>query len=147
MNIKKQSGYNGNPNLTKAGTKHNWTPEMKAEFIKCKNDPVYFARKYFKIVHVDDGLVPLKLYEFQEEAINLYAQGNRKIALNTSRQIGKCVTLNTILKLRKSSTGEEYDISCREFMRLILESAGYTVTDNDYENIVLFTFAFGKFKE
>lgn len=97
MNIKKQSGYNGNPNLTKAGTKHNWTPEMKAEFIKCKKDPVYFARKYFKIVHVDDGLVPLKLYEFQEEAINLYAQGNRKIALNTSRQIGKTTFATVII--------------------------------------------------
>ena len=147
MNIKKSTGYNGNPNLTKSGTRHEWTPDILRELNRCREDPVYFARKYFKIINVDDGLVPLDLYEFQEDAIKLYAAGNRKIILNTSRQIGKCVSLNTILKLRKSSTGEEYDISCREFMRLILESAGYTVTDNDYENIVLFTFAFGKFKE
>lgn len=97
MNIKKSTGYNGNPNLTRSGTKHDWTPDTIREFRRCKKDPVYFARKYFKIIHVDHGLIPLDLYEFQEDAINLYAQGNRKIALNTSRQIGKTTFATAII--------------------------------------------------
>lgn len=97
MNIKKSTGYNGNPNLTRSGTKHEWTPDTIREFRRCKKDPVYFARKYFKIIHVDHGLIPLDLYEFQEDAINLYAQGNRKIALNTSRQIGKTTFATAII--------------------------------------------------
>lgn len=97
MNIKKSTGYNGNPNLTKSGTRHEWTPDILRELNRCRKDPVYFARKYFKIINVDDGLVPLDLYEFQEDAIKLYAAGNRKIILNTSRQIGKTTFATAII--------------------------------------------------
>ena len=36
--------YLGNPNLKKANTPHEFTEEQVIEFIKCKNDPVYFAK-------------------------------------------------------------------------------------------------------
>ena len=42
--------YLGNPNLKKANTLINFTQENILEFMKCKDDPVYFARKYIKIV-------------------------------------------------------------------------------------------------
>ena len=38
--------YLGNPNLKKANTKIEFTEEQVFEFIKCKEDPVYFARNY-----------------------------------------------------------------------------------------------------
>jgi hypothetical protein len=97
MNIKKNTGYNGNVNLTKAGTQHEWSPEIARELRRCQKDPVYFAKTYFKIIHVDKGLIPLQLYKFQEDAINLYAQKNRKIILNTSRQIGKTTFATAII--------------------------------------------------
>ena len=54
------AGYNGNNNLPKAHTKHSWTPHMVSEYLKCKNDPIYFAETYFKIIHVDKGVIPFK---------------------------------------------------------------------------------------
>ena len=58
--------YLGNPNLEKANTPIEFTQEQIAEFIKCKQDPVYFAQNYVKIVSLDEGLVPFKPYDFQE---------------------------------------------------------------------------------
>ena len=61
--------YLGNPNLKKANTQIEFTQENILEFLKCKDDPVYFARKYIKIVSLDEGLVPFNLYDFQEKLV------------------------------------------------------------------------------
>ena len=42
--------YLGNPNLKKAGTEIQFTKEQVDEIIKCKNDPLYFALNYIKII-------------------------------------------------------------------------------------------------
>ena len=42
--------YLGNPNLKKANVKVEFTQENIEEFIKCKDDPVYFAKNYIQIV-------------------------------------------------------------------------------------------------
>ena len=62
--------YLGNPNLKKANVKVEFTQENIEEFIKCKDNPVYFAKNYIKIVSLDEGLVPFSLYPFQEKLIN-----------------------------------------------------------------------------
>ena len=113
------SGYNGNPNLPKANTQHNWTADMINEYIKCKADPIYFAETYFKIVHVDKGLIPFKLYEYQKEAIRLSSL-NRKFVMNASRQCGKCISLNTSIKLRNKKSGEVMEMTIADFMKLRL---------------------------
>ena len=61
------------------------------------NDPVYFAEEYFKIISVDDGLIPFKLYDFQKEAARSYLT-ERKMVLATSRQIGK-TSIATVIVL------------------------------------------------
>ena len=61
--------YLGNPNLKKANTQIEWTEDKIVEFLKCKSDPVYFARNYIKIVSLDHGLVPFDMYPFQEKLI------------------------------------------------------------------------------
>ena len=61
--------YLGNPNLKKANVKVEFTQENIEEFIKCKDDPVYFAKNYIKIVSLDEGLVNFNLYPFQEKLI------------------------------------------------------------------------------
>ena len=35
--------YLGNPNLKKANTPINFTQDQLLEFVRCKEDPVYFA--------------------------------------------------------------------------------------------------------
>ena len=138
------SGYNGNPNLPKANTQHNWTADMINEYIKCKADPVYFAETYFKIVHVDKGLIPFKLYEYQKEAIRLSSL-NRKFVMNASRQCGKCISLNTSVKLRNKKSGEVMEISIADFMRLRLrEYYGRFDETTEEELIRSYIATFGK---
>lgn len=90
-------GYNGNPHLPKSGSQYSYTKEQAKEIKKCMADPVYFAETYFKIISVDDGLVPFKLYDFQKEAASSYLD-ERKMILATSRQIGK-TSIATVIVL------------------------------------------------
>jgi len=64
-----QEQYLGNPNLKKANTQIQFSAKQIEEFLKCKNDPLYFTQKYVKIVSLDEGLVPFKPYKFQEKLI------------------------------------------------------------------------------
>ena len=83
--------YLGNPNLKKANTPIEFTQEQISEFIKCKQDPVYFARNYVKIVSLDEGLVPFKPYDFQEKLISNFHE-NRFNICKMPRQTGKSTT-------------------------------------------------------
>ena len=38
--------YLGNPNLKRANTQIEFTEDQVVEFLKCKDDPVYFALNY-----------------------------------------------------------------------------------------------------
>jgi len=83
--------YLGNPNLKKANTQIQFTEEQIIEFLKCKEDPVYFARNYIKIVSLDHGLVPFKMYPFQEKLISSFHK-NRFNICKMPRQTGKSTT-------------------------------------------------------
>ena len=63
-------GYNGNPLLKKARKRISWTQDQVQEWLKCAQDPIYFAEKYIKVVHVDRGFVPIELYNYQKEIID-----------------------------------------------------------------------------
>ena len=83
--------YLGNPNLKKANTQIEFTEEQILEFLKCKEDPVYFARNYIKIVSLDHGLVPFSMYPFQEKLIQNF-HDNRFNICKMPRQTGKSNT-------------------------------------------------------
>ena len=83
--------YLGNPNLKKANTQIEFTEEQIIEFLKCKENPVYFARNYIKIVSLDHGLVPFKMYPFQEKLIDNFHK-NRFNICKMPRQTGKSTT-------------------------------------------------------
>ena len=83
--------YLGNPNLKKANTQIQFTEEQIIEFLKCKEDPVYFARNYIKIVSLDHGLVPFEMYPFQEKLIHNFHK-NRFNICKMPRQTGKSTT-------------------------------------------------------
>ena len=73
--------YLGNPNLKKANTEIEFTQEQILEFLACKEDPVYFAKKYIKIVSLDEGLVPFDLYPFQEKLISNFHEHSTMLFL------------------------------------------------------------------
>src|SRR6056300_88359 len=94
-------GYLGNENLKRKGTNIEWTEEMVHEYIKCASDPTYFAEKYIQIVHVDHGLITIRMYDYQKEIVEKITD-NRRVTVVTSRQAGKtttavCVILHYVL--------------------------------------------------
>lgn len=86
------SGYNGNPLLVGANVQRDWTADQIIEWAKCKNDPIYFIEKYIKIITLDHGLQPMKLYNFQKEII-LKIVNNNKLISACARQMGKTTVM------------------------------------------------------
>jgi len=88
--------YLGNPNLKKANTQIEFTKENVAEYLKCKDNPVYFAMNYVKIVTLDEGLKSFAPYDFQEKLINNF-HDNRFNICKMPRQTGKSTTVISYL--------------------------------------------------
>jgi hypothetical protein len=86
--------YLGNPLLKKANTSMEFTQEQILEFMRCKDDPVYFAKNYVRIVTLDHGLMPFDLYPFQEKLINNF-HNHRFNICKMPRQTGKALSLDT----------------------------------------------------
>ena len=53
--------YKGNPNLKAENVQIEFTKENIEEYIRCKEDPIYFAKNYIKIVSLDEGLIPFSM--------------------------------------------------------------------------------------
>ena len=83
--------YLGNPNLKKANVSQEFTKEQVLEFMACRHDPIYFAKKYVKIVSLDEGLPPFKPYHFQEKLIKNFHESRFNIC-KMPRQTGKSTT-------------------------------------------------------
>jgi hypothetical protein len=89
-------GYLGNLNLKRKGVPVEWDEDRLKEYLKCAQDPVYFAEKYINIVHVDHGLIPIRLYEYQKEIVEKITN-NRRVTVVTSRQAGKTTTAMAVI--------------------------------------------------
>lgn len=92
----KNESYNGNGNLVKPTALHNFTKDEISEFIKCRNDPVYFTKNYVHIISLDHGKILFNLYPFQEEIVNTIFE-NRQVIISTGRQQGKTQVMASIL--------------------------------------------------
>ncbi len=83
--------YLGNSLLKRADVQHNFTKEEIEEYIKCRDDILYFLEHHVKIVHVDEGLIPFSLYPYQKKLITTISE-NRNVIVKTGRQVGKSTT-------------------------------------------------------
>ena len=61
--------------------------EITKEVIRCGKDPTYFINNYCKISHPMHGLIPFKLYDYQEELINDFNDYRFNVILK-ARQLG-----------------------------------------------------------
>lgn len=68
-------------------TAGNITEAIKSELTKCKQDPVYFMKKYYTIQHPTRGRMSFALYPFQEKVLRLLQKHDYSI-INKSRQLG-----------------------------------------------------------
>jgi hypothetical protein len=84
-------GYQGNPNLPREDYIHAFSQHEQDEFIKCVDDPIYFATKYIKIVNVDRGLMPFEMWDFQKDMLQSFHE-NRFSICKLPRQVGKTTT-------------------------------------------------------
>lgn len=88
--------YNGNVTIKKAGVQQKLSPHEIEEYVKCRDDPVYFCRKYVKIIDLDRGLVHFDMWDFQEKMIKTFSE-NRFVINLLPRQMGKTITVAAFL--------------------------------------------------
>lgn len=86
-----KNSYRDNPLLKKVGVDVQFTKDQVDEYLKCANDPVYFALYYMKIVNVDHGLMPFEMWDFQKEMLATF-HDNRFTIMKCPRQVGKTTT-------------------------------------------------------
>lgn len=58
------------------------------ELKRCKEDIIYFAEKYFRIISLKDGLTIIKPFDKQRDMINFF-KNNKRVCCLSSRQSGK----------------------------------------------------------
>lgn len=87
----RRARYMGDPDLRRGGAKHPMTADMIREWRRCRDDIVYFVKKYMRIVHVDHGMVLFNLWEFQEKMLR-NMEHNRFFISKCPRQVGKSIT-------------------------------------------------------
>lgn len=83
--------------IKKPNVSESFTQEELDELEKCKNDPFYFIENYYKVTHNTRGVVLLELYEYQKEMLHAIHTNRSSIGL-TARQMGKCVSYETMVK-------------------------------------------------
>jgi len=83
--------YLGNPNLKRQNVEIDYTEEQIKEYVKCRDDPIYFIKNYIHIVNLDKGLIKFDLYPFQEELVNTIYE-ERFTIVKCPRQSGKSQT-------------------------------------------------------
>ena len=88
--------YLGNPNLKRANVQQEWTKKELLEYKRCMDDPLYFIQTYVRIVSLDEGLIPFKMYNFQKEMVGTF-HNNRFTICKLPRQSGKSTTMISYL--------------------------------------------------
>lgn len=107
---------NSNPdstNLRLHGEQIEYTPAMIEEYIRCKEDIIYFAEKYFYIVTMDKGKQIIQLWDFQKKllaAMMETPEGKRHLCVLSSRQSAKTTTC-TIFMLHYALFNEDKTIA------------------------------------
>ena len=102
--------WHGQFDYREAGLSFEYTDEELEELDKCSMDCLYFAENYAKFKN-DKGLTLVKLRDYQIRLLKLFgeekyikeldiiAPKTQKICIMQSRQTGKCVKLNTKIKI------------------------------------------------
>lgn len=114
----KRSRYNGLPNIKRANIQINWSQQMLDEWVRCRDDIIYFAQNYCSIVHIDYGVIKVQLRDYQKDMLEVMFD-NRMSIHNLSRQLGKCLTSDTCINIRNKYTGVIKQITIGEFHELI----------------------------
>lgn len=126
--------YMGSPVLKGAGVHINFTTEQVLEMQRCAEDPIYFMENYVQIVSLDSGISPFKMYDFQKNIVKTIHE-NRFTVCKIARQSGKCVCINTPIKIRNKKTGEILDTTIGDVYN-VLNDKSLSTSDSKFEQII-----------
>lgn len=101
--------YLGNNNLKSAGVEIELSKDQVLEYLKCARNPIYFIKKYAKIVSIDEGLVNFELWPFQQKMVTTF-EDNRYSICKLPRQVGKTTTVAAYI-LWKVVFTEQYSVA------------------------------------
>ena len=82
--------YENNTKLLKGDLVFQRTQEEVDEWLRCKNDIIYFVEKYCKLM-TPEGIQYVKMRDYQKRYLN-HLMNNRLSIYLACRQCGKCVT-------------------------------------------------------
>jgi hypothetical protein len=88
----KSNLYLGNHNLKASNVPQEFTKKQVEEYLKCAADPLYFIKRYVKIITLDEGLQPFEPWDFQEDLLGK-VHDNRFVICKFPRQTGKSTTV------------------------------------------------------
>jgi len=91
--------------VRKAGLTFSYTKEELEEYWKCAVDVHHFAETYCKIKTEDGAVKNIRLRDYQKDILELF-DDNRFSILMASRQIGKCLSPWTLIKVRYYKNGD-----------------------------------------
>lgn len=77
-----------------------YTRDKIEELKKCATDPIYFMKNYVFIRHPKRGRIKFDLYDFQENLVDTFHKNRFSVVL-ASRQVGKCVTRDTMVSIAR----------------------------------------------
>ena len=100
-------------NWRKGGIVYEYSEWEKAEIKKCKGDILYFANKYCYLM-TDNGYTNISLRDYQRDMLNNFQNYRKNITLS-SRQIGKCISYNSLITIRIANI--EHEISIGELFK------------------------------
>lgn len=90
--------YENNTKLLKGDLVFDRTPEEIQEWLRCKNDIIYFVEKYCKLM-TPEGIRNVTLRDYQRRYLKHLMDHRLSIYL-ACRQCGKCVSLLSFIKLK-----------------------------------------------
>jgi len=88
----KSNLYLGNHNLKASNVPQEFTKKQVEEYLKCAADPLYFIKRYVKIITLDEGLQKFEPWDFQEDLLSK-VHDNRFVICKFPRQTGKSTTV------------------------------------------------------
>lgn len=124
--------YENNTKLLKGDLVFDRSKEEIEEWLKCKNDIIYFVEKYCKLM-TPEGIKHVKLRDYQQKYLKHLMDHRLSIYL-ACRQCGKCVSLTTKVKL-KINMDAYCDIDDKIKNHII---SNYCISNEDYFDIPLF---------
>lgn len=113
MHIDEKIWFDNKIGFRKAGLRFAATKKERDEWGKCALGINYFAESYCKIKLENGSIGSMKLRDYQKDIIDLYTK-NRFSILMASRQMGKCVSFNTIVTVRDNTSHRIFDITMGE---------------------------------